>query len=178
MYISIQTLYSVLCWSTFGSDYSLESSCVLCYNLVHLYLGSFSHSSLQIISISIRLDGDLCGTAIFRSLQRCSIGYKSRPWLGHSRTFRDLSRSHSCIVLAVFLGLLSCWKVNLHPSLRTCSRALRNSLKISLYFAPFIFPWIRTGLPVPALQKHPHSMMLPPPWLSIGMVPGYLQTWR
>jgi hypothetical protein len=30
-----------------------------------------------------------------------------------------LSQSHSCIVLAVCLGLLSCWKVNLHPSLRS-----------------------------------------------------------
>ena len=28
--VSIQTLYSVLCWSTFGSDYSLESSWVWC----------------------------------------------------------------------------------------------------------------------------------------------------
>ncbi len=26
-------------------------------------------------------------TAIFRSLQRCSIGFKSGLWLGHSRTF-------------------------------------------------------------------------------------------
>ena len=31
--ISIQTLYSVLCWSTFGSDYSLESSWVWRYKL-------------------------------------------------------------------------------------------------------------------------------------------------
>jgi hypothetical protein len=29
MHWSIQTLYSVLCWSTFGSDYSLESSWVM-----------------------------------------------------------------------------------------------------------------------------------------------------
>ena len=32
----------------------------------------------------------------------------------------------------------------------------------SLYFAPFIFPSIMTSLPVPATEKHPHSMMLPP----------------
>ena len=47
------------------------------------------------------------------SLQRCSIGFKSGLCLGHSRTFRDLSWSHSCNVLAVCLGLLSCWKGNL-----------------------------------------------------------------
>uniref|UniRef100_A0A8C7CZY2 Serine/arginine repetitive matrix 4 n=1 Tax=Oncorhynchus kisutch TaxID=8019 RepID=A0A8C7CZY2_ONCKI len=33
-----------------------------------------------------------------------------------TRTFRDLSRSHSCVVLAVCLGSLSCWKVNFHPT--------------------------------------------------------------
>ena len=91
-------------------------------SLAHMYLGSFSHSSLQIISSSVRLDGEHCCTAIFRSLQRCSISFKSGLWLGHSRTFRDLSRSHSYIVLAVWLGSLSCWKVNLCPSL--CSKLL------------------------------------------------------
>ena len=63
--------------------------------------------------------GERCCTAMLRSLQRCSIGFKSGLWLGHSRTFRDLSQSHSCVVLAVCLGLLSCWKVNHRPSLRS-----------------------------------------------------------
>jgi hypothetical protein len=30
-----------------------------------------------------------------------------------------MSRSHSCVVLAVCLGSLSCWNINLHPSLRS-----------------------------------------------------------
>uniref|UniRef100_A0A8C7WGR9 C2H2-type domain-containing protein n=1 Tax=Oncorhynchus mykiss TaxID=8022 RepID=A0A8C7WGR9_ONCMY len=77
-------------------------------SLAHLYLGSFSHFSLQILSYSVRLDGERRCTAIFRSLQRCSIGFKSGLWLGHSRIFRDLSQSHSCVVLAVCLGP-SCW---------------------------------------------------------------------
>uniref|UniRef100_A0A8C8LL39 C2H2-type domain-containing protein n=1 Tax=Oncorhynchus tshawytscha TaxID=74940 RepID=A0A8C8LL39_ONCTS len=77
-------------------------------SLAHLYLGSFSHFSLQILSYSVRLDGERRCTAIFRSLQRCSIGLKSGLWLGHSRIFRDLSQSHSCVVLAVCLGP-SCW---------------------------------------------------------------------
>uniref|UniRef100_A0A8C7SPC0 Protein max n=1 Tax=Oncorhynchus mykiss TaxID=8022 RepID=A0A8C7SPC0_ONCMY len=45
----------------------------------------------------------------------------------------------------------------------------------SLYFAPFIFPSIVTSLPVPADEKHPYSMMLPPPCFTVGMVPGLLQ---
>ena len=57
-------------------------------SMAHLCLGSFSHNSLQIPSSSVRLDGERCCTAIFRSLQRCSIGFKSGLWLGHSRTLR------------------------------------------------------------------------------------------
>uniref|UniRef100_A0A8C7GJA0 alpha-1,2-Mannosidase n=1 Tax=Oncorhynchus kisutch TaxID=8019 RepID=A0A8C7GJA0_ONCKI len=47
--------------------------------------------------------------------------------------------------------------------------------KISLYFAPFISPSTLISLPVPASEKHPHSVMLPPPSFTVGMVPGFLQ---
>ncbi len=77
----------------------------------HLDLGILCHSSLQIISSSVRLDGKRWWTAIFRSLQRCSIGFKSGLWLGHSRTVTELLWSHSFVILAVCLGSLSCWKV-------------------------------------------------------------------
>ena len=60
-------------------------------SLPKLYLGNFSHSSLQILSSSVRLKGERRCTVIFRSLQRCSDWFKSGLWLGHSRTFRDLS---------------------------------------------------------------------------------------
>ncbi len=85
----------------------------------HLDLGILCHSSLQILSSSVRLDGKRWWTAIFRSLQRCSIGFKSGLWLGHSRTVTELLWSHSFVILAVCLGSLSCWKVNLRPSLRS-----------------------------------------------------------
>ena len=121
IYISIQTLNSVLCWITFFSVITALS--LLGYaswtSLAHLYLRSFSHSSLQILSSYVILDRKRCCTAIFRSLQRCLIGFKSGLWLGHSRRFRDLSQSHSCVVLAVWLESLSCLKVNLRPSLRS-----------------------------------------------------------
>ena len=74
--------------------------------MAHLYLGSFSNSSLQILSSSVRLDVEHHCTAIFKSLQGCSIGFKSGVWLGHSRIFGDLFRSHSGIVLAVLLRVL------------------------------------------------------------------------
>uniref|UniRef100_A0A674EWI5 Serine/threonine-protein kinase MRCK alpha n=1 Tax=Salmo trutta TaxID=8032 RepID=A0A674EWI5_SALTR len=51
----------------------------------------------------------------------------------------------------------------------------RFSSRITLHFAPFIFTSILTSLPVPAAEKHPHSVMLPPPCFTVGMVPGFLQ---
>ena len=177
IYISIQTLYSVLCWSTFGSDHSIESSWVWRYKLGTPAFGEF----LPFFSadpLKLRLDGERCWTAIFRSLQRCLIGLKSGLWLGHSRTFKNLSRSYSCVVLAVFLGSLSCWKVNLHPSLRSWVLWSSFSSRISLYLDLFVFPSILTCLPVPAAEKHPHSMLLPPPYFTVGMMPGFFQTWH
>ena len=64
-------------------------------SVAHLYLESFSRSSLQILSSSVWFDGERRYTVIFRSLQRCLI--KSELWLGHSRTFRDLSQSLCCL---------------------------------------------------------------------------------
>ncbi|XP_075931719.1 gamma-aminobutyric acid receptor-associated protein-like 2 isoform X2 [Anarhichas minor] len=113
--------------------------------------------------------GSVGAQPIFRSLQRCSIGFKSGLWLGHSRTFTELSRSHSFVILAVCLGSLSCWKMNLHPSLRSRALWSRFSSRMSLYIAAFIFPSILTSLPVPATEEHPHSMMLPP-CFTVGMV--------
>ena len=60
------------------------------------------------------------------------IGYKSRLWLGLSRTYTELFLNPSCVVLAVCLGSLSCWKVNLRPSLRSWALWTKFSLRISL----------------------------------------------
>ncbi len=38
---------------------------------------------------------------IFRFLQKYLTGFKSRPWLGHSKTFTELCISHSCCVFRV-----------------------------------------------------------------------------
>ena len=44
------------------------------------------------------------------------------------------------------------------------------SSRIFLYFAPHIFPSILTSATVPAHEKHPHNMMLPPLCFTVGMV--------
>ncbi len=122
----------------------------------------------------------------FLGLSRdAQLGFKSGLWLGHSRTVTELLWSHSFVILAVCLGSLSCWKANLRPSLRSWALWRRFSSRISLYLAAFIFPSIATRRPVPAAEKHPHSMMLPPPCFTVGTVldrlwavPGFLHTYR
>ena len=101
-------------------------------SFAHLDLGNFTYSSLQILSSSVRLDGECRCTAIFRSPQRCYIRFKLGLWLGHSWTFTDLSQSHSSIVLAAGLGSLSFWKVNFGPSMRSWALWRRFSPRISL----------------------------------------------
>ena len=46
--------------------------------LAPLHLGTFSHSSLQILSSSVRLDGERHCTAIFRYLQRMLLCFRIR----------------------------------------------------------------------------------------------------
>lgn len=114
IYISIQTLNSVLCRSLFGSNYSFESSEVSLYNLCTPGFGKFIPFFLadplmlrQIgqeasVNCHLQVSTDLWG----------SMGFKSGLWLGHSRTVRDLSCRLGCMlwVIVVLKG---------HPSLRS-----------------------------------------------------------
>ena len=82
-------------WSLLGYDAT---------SLAHLYLGSFPYSSLQILSSSVKVGWG----ALLHSYFWVSRDVRSGSSPGsHSRTFSDLSQSHSCVVLAVCLGLLS-----------------------------------------------------------------------
>lgn len=47
-------------------------------------------------------------SSIDRSLLKCSV----QVWPGHSKTLTGWSQSHCFVFLGVFLGSLSCWKVN------------------------------------------------------------------
>ncbi len=96
----------------------------------------------------------------------CSIGFKSRLWLHHSRTFTELSRSHSFVILAVCLGLFSCWKVNFLPSLRFRIIIIN---AISIFWCTELF-FYSDETPVPATEKLPHSMRLFPAHFTFGIV--------
>ena len=142
----------------------------VCISFRHLDLGIFCHSSVQICSSSIKFDEKRRWPAIFKSFHRFSMGFKSWLWLGHSRTFTLLFWNHSSVALAVCLGSFSCWNVNLCRSRKSFALWSRFSSRICLCLAPFIALSILTSLPVPAVEKHPHSMMLPPPCFTVGMV--------
>jgi len=105
---------------------------VWCYKLGNYFWAVFPHCSLQNLSGSIRLDEERRYTAIFRSLQRCSIRFNSGLWLSHSRTFTELSWSHCFVILAVCFGSLSCWKMNLRTGQRSRALWSRLSSRMSL----------------------------------------------
>lgn len=94
--------------------------------------------------------------------------------------FREHSESclsHSCVVLAVCLGLMFSLEVNLWTSLWSWGLWTMFSLWISLYFAVFSFPSTLTSFPVPASEKHPHCFTV---WRVLHRwqeVPGFLHMW-
>ncbi len=108
-------------------------------------------------------------THIFRFLQKYLIGFKPRLWLGHSRTFTELSISHSCCVCRSIV-IVHYWKVNLLSSLRFCMFWSGFSLRLSQYFGALSFSSTLTSLSVPAAEKQPHSMRLLPGHFTFGMV--------
>ncbi len=71
--------------------------------------------------------------------------------------------------LAVCLGSLSCWKLNLLPSLRFWMLWTGFSLS-SQYFGAVIFSSTLTSPSVPAAEKQAHSMRLLPAHFTFGMV--------
>merc|ERR1712002_444701 len=131
---------------------------------LHTWIWGFS-SSLQIFSSSVRLHGDCRWTAIFRSLQRCWIGFKSGLWLGHSRTFTELSLSHSCIVLAVLRVIVL---LEGEPSAQSEVLSALDQVFIKNISVLCSVQLSLNPLPVPATEKHHHSMKLPPPCFTVG----------
>ena len=107
MVISIQTLRSVLSRSPLWASTAMSLLGNDATSFSHLDLGILFHSSSQILSSSVRLDGERWWTAILRSLQRCSIGFRSGLWLGQSRMVRVVRKPvvcyFSCVLRVIVL---------------------------------------------------------------------------
>ena len=103
-----------------------------------------------------------------KSYHRFSIELRSGLQLGHSNTFplKPLKCCFSSMLRVIVLlegeppfPVSNLWKTETgFPS------------RISLYLVPTIIPSILTSFPVPADEKHPHSMMMPPPCFPVGML--------
>ncbi|XP_061674905.1 transmembrane protein 268 isoform X2 [Syngnathoides biaculeatus] len=59
--------------------------------------------------------------------------------LPFSNTWIRLFVNHSIVDLVLCFGSLSCWKINLHPSLSCFADSNKFSSRMVLYLAPFIF---------------------------------------
>ena len=104
MHLYSELLLSTLCEAPLTAITALSLIGYGATGLAYLYFGSFSHSSLQILSCSVKLDGESHWTAIFRSLQRCSIGFKSGLWRDIQRLVpKSLLRCLGCVLRVVVL---------------------------------------------------------------------------
>ena len=84
-------------------------------SLAHLYLGSFSLSSLQILSSSVRLVGwGVSLNSYFQVSPEMSDQVQVRALAGPLKYIQRLVPK-PLLLLAVCLRSLSCWKVNLCP---------------------------------------------------------------
>jgi len=131
----------------------------------HTAGGILAQSSTQIFSRSVRFLGCRWETQSLSSLQSFSIGFVSGDWLGHARTLICFLQSHSLLILAVCIGSLSCWKTQPWTIFNA-----RLFSKISQYMAPVILSLIQCSRPVPCADKHPQSMMRPPPCTVSGIM--------
>ena len=144
IHISIHTLYSVLSWSTFGRDYSFESSWVWTQPALHTWIWGFS---AILICRSSQTLSDWMGTINgqpFSGLSRdVWLGSCQGSGWGHSKTFTELSLNHSCFVLAVCFGSLSCWMRTFGASLRSWALSFNKyiSVRITLLRSAFPQPW-------------------------------------
>lgn len=77
-------------------NFTVKVGFVVGYDTTRFAPPRLEDSSLQILSRSVRMEGDGQWTVSF-------IGFKSRFWLDHSSTFTELSLSYSSVVRIVVM---------------------------------------------------------------------------
>lgn len=143
--------------TTFFWNYSMQgfwgyvSTC-----FAHLEMEIFTYSYLQNNSNSVRLFGDHLWKAI-------SIGILSLALC--------FEIDHSIVALAVCLGSMSCWNMNLCPRLKSFSNCNTFSLRVAFNLAPSTHSSSHHFWPayLSLLKKSIlHSMMLSPACFTVG----------
>lgn len=133
---SVQTLFSVLSWGTFGSGCSLQSSGVWCHELCSPRFGII----LTFLSADhLRLDGYSHDWCLSRAVW-VGLGF----WLNHSRTLTEQSWRQSCAP-TVSIVLLDC--KTLGTLLRSWGLYIRFSLNKFLCLAPVLLSQLQKNTP-------------------------------
>lgn len=114
-------------------------------SLAMLSFRRVSHSSWQNLSRQFKLNEQ----SHFRSLQRCSTGFRSRL-AGPLQDFhtKAIFKSQACVFLGVHFGFLSYWNVNRLPPAWDPE-----------HVGECILYWLVSQI----AEKYPHSIMLTPP---------------
>ena len=139
-------------------------------SVLHALTGILANSSAQISSSWLIFCGCLAFT---RTLIQFfpQIFYVVEVW----RLTRPLQNINTIILkplllLAVCLGSLSCWNVNLLSSGNVIALLRRFLDNMSWNFKAFIFPSMISISPTPLDAKDPHSITLQSPNFTVGVV--------
>ncbi len=106
---------------------------------------------------------------IFRFLQKYLIGFNPRLWLGHSRTFTELSINHSCCVFRVIV-LLEGEASAQSEDLNALDWVFIKTISIFGCIELFFYSEFLMSPSVPAPEKHLHSTRPLPAHFTFGMV--------
>ena len=170
MYISIHSLCSILCWCTFGSNYSLKYFWIWCHKLGTPIFGQFCPF---LFAAPLKLHQVGWEVSVHSHFQISPEMFNRILVWALAWPLKDIHR----VVLKPLLWYLGCvlrvvvlLKDEPSPQSEVKSALEQVFIQDPGYIAAFIFPSILTSLPVPAAEQHPHSMMLPPPCFTVGMV--------
>lgn len=123
------------------------------------------YTSLPNSCNSVKLNGEHLWTVIIKSCDRSSYIFRSGFWLVHSNTLIFFDLNYSLLAPAIYLGVLSCWKMNLHSSLKSFADCKWFTL---IVFGSIHLPIIADQLPCHWWRKaSPYSMMLSPPCFTV-----------
>jgi hypothetical protein len=104
----------------------------------------------------------------YDSSHRRSVGFRSGLWAGQSISGTLLLTNYPLTDLALWQGIVSCWYRQLSsPNWSSTVDSLQR-IRISLYTSVFRIPCSITRGPSPLHEKHPHTVMPPPPNFAAG----------
>ena len=105
----------------------------------------------------------------FITSQRCSIEFRSGLCDGHGLTDILFISNQDLVLLALWHGAPSCWKIKSLP--HSFFPSFSRVRQISLTYADASSrPLTTLRLPTPLAAMHPHTWIFPPPFIAVGTI--------